>query len=124
MALEPVLFSGLVFVGVLLVFASMVVGQALDPVQARLQQIAVRPRTLEELELQRPLSERTIKPITVRSDGQANRTAVWPEAPAYRAKVVASFSYGDCDPRARSRISVFPGTGGEVSFDLDFKEID
>jgi tight adherence protein C len=32
-------------------------------VQARLQQIAVRPRTLEELELQRPLSERTLKPV-------------------------------------------------------------
>ncbi|MEK7285221.1 MAG: type II secretion system F family protein, partial [Chloroflexota bacterium] len=33
------------------------------PVQARLQQIAVKARNLEELELQRPLSERTIKPI-------------------------------------------------------------
>jgi tight adherence protein C len=32
-------------------------------VQARLQQIAVRPRSLEELELQRPLSDRTLKPI-------------------------------------------------------------
>ena len=68
--------------------------------------------------------QRTIKPITVRFDGQANRTAVWPEAPAYRAKVVASFSYSDLDPRARTRISVFPGTGGEVAFDLDFQEID
>src|SRR3954469_19577530 len=38
-------------------------GTALDPVQARLQQIAARPRTLEELELQRPISDRTIKPI-------------------------------------------------------------
>jgi len=44
--MEPVLFAGLVFVGVLLVFASMLMGQALDPVQARLQQIAVRPRKL------------------------------------------------------------------------------
>jgi len=61
--MEPVLFSGLVFLGVLLIVASMVMGQALDPVQARLQQIAVRPRTLEELELQRPLSERTLRPI-------------------------------------------------------------
>ncbi len=61
--MEPILFAALVFVGVLLVFASMMMGQALDPVQARLQQIAVRPRTLEELELQRPLTERTIKPI-------------------------------------------------------------
>lgn len=48
---------------VILVFASMLVGQQLDPVQARLQQVAVRPRTLEELELQRPISERTLKPI-------------------------------------------------------------
>src|SRR5256712_9976151 len=50
-------------VGVLLVFLSFMLGQQLDPVQARLQQISVRPRTLEELELQRPISERTIKPI-------------------------------------------------------------
>ncbi|HEY6957271.1 MAG TPA: type II secretion system F family protein [Candidatus Limnocylindria bacterium] len=61
--MEPIVFSGLVFLGILLVVASMLMGQALDPVQARLQQIAVRPRTLEELELQRPLSERTLKPI-------------------------------------------------------------
>ncbi len=61
--MEPVLFATLVFLGVLLVVASMLMGQALDPVQARLQQIAVRPRTLEELELQRPLSERTLMPI-------------------------------------------------------------
>lgn len=68
--------------------------------------------------------QRTIKPVTVRFDGQASRTAVWPKPPAYRAKVVASFSYGDLDLRASTRISVLPGSGGEVSFDLDFKQID
>ena len=67
--------------------------------------------------------QRTIKPITVRFDGQASRTGVWPNAPAYRAKVVASFSYADLDPLAKTRISVFPGSGGEVSFELDFKQI-
>src|SRR2546428_647622 len=61
--MEPVLFAALVFLGILLVFMSMLMGQQLDPVQARLQQIAVRPRTLEELELQRPIGERTIKPV-------------------------------------------------------------
>lgn len=61
--MEPIFFAGLVFAGILLVAMSMVMGQALDPVQARLQQIAVRPRTLEELELQRPIAERTIKPF-------------------------------------------------------------
>jgi tight adherence protein C len=49
--------------GVFLIFASFLIGSQLDPVQARLQQISVRPRTLEELELQRPIAERTLKPI-------------------------------------------------------------
>src|SRR5919204_3608043 len=53
----------MVAVGVFMVFASFLVGRQLDPVQARLQQISVRPRTLEELELQRPIAERTVKPI-------------------------------------------------------------
>ena len=61
--MEPVALAALVFLGILLVVGSMLMGQELDPVQARLQQIAVRARTLEELELQRPLSERTLKPI-------------------------------------------------------------
>src|SRR5712692_4805466 len=65
--------AGVVFVGVLLVFVSMVMGSQLDPVQARLQQIAVRPRTLEEIELQRPLSERTLKPIIQGLSGLARR---------------------------------------------------
>jgi tight adherence protein C len=71
--MEPILFAGLVFVGVILVFASMLMGQALDPVQARLQQIAVRPRTLEELELQRPLVDRTLKPIIQGLSGLVGR---------------------------------------------------
>ena len=53
----------MVGVGIFLVFFSFQIGRQLDPVQARLQQISTRPRTLEELELQRPLGERTIKPI-------------------------------------------------------------
>jgi tight adherence protein C len=63
--MEPIVYIGplFVFVGVILVFWSLTRSTELDPVQARLQQIAVRARTLEELELQRPLSERTLKPI-------------------------------------------------------------
>lgn len=51
------------FVAVLMIIGSVLVGSQLDPVQARLAQISVRPKSLEELELQRPLSERTLKPI-------------------------------------------------------------
>jgi len=53
----------LVTVGIVIAILGTQMGSGLDPVQARLQQIAVRPRSLEELELQRPLSDRTLKPI-------------------------------------------------------------
>src|SRR5436309_153228 len=67
---------------------------------------------------------RTVKPIKVRFDGQASRTSVWLQAPAYRAKVVASFPYAELDRRAEPIISVFPAGGGQVSFDLDFSRIE
>ena len=53
----------LVTIGIVIMVLGTQMSSALDPVQARLQQIAVRPRSLEELELQRPLSDRTLKPI-------------------------------------------------------------
>ena len=67
---------------------------------------------------------KTIKPVNVRFDGSAARTAAWPQAPAYRAKVVASFHYADLDPRAMTTLSVFPPGGGDVSFKLDFSAIE
>lgn len=67
---------------------------------------------------------RTIKPLNVRFDARAARTAVWPSSPAYRAKVVASFAYADLDPRAKTKLVVFPSGGGEVTFELDFAQID
>jgi hypothetical protein len=65
----------------------------------------------------------TIKPVTVRFDGQAHRSAAWPDAPRFQAKVVASFRYADFDPSAKTTITVFPANGGEVSFPLDFAEV-
>ncbi len=61
--MEALLFSFLMFMAILMIIGSILLGSQLDPVQARLAQISVRPKSLEELELQRPLSERTLKPI-------------------------------------------------------------
>jgi len=52
-----------VTVGIVIAILGTQMGSSLDPIQARLQQIAVRPRSLEELELQRPLADRTLKPV-------------------------------------------------------------
>ena len=66
----------------------------------------------------------TVKPVNVRFDARAERSSVWPQTPAYRAKVVALFAYADFDPQAKTKLSVFPSGGGEVSFDLDFAAIE
>jgi len=67
--------------------------------------------------------EKTIKPVTIRFDGSADRSAAWPESPRFKAKVVASFNYADFDPDAKTTITVFPSSGGESSFSLNFGEI-
>lgn len=66
---------------------------------------------------------RIIKPVTVRFDGVASRSAAWPESPRFKAKVVASFNYADFDPNAKTTITVFPANGGESSFTVDFSQI-
>lgn len=66
---------------------------------------------------------KTIKPVTVRFDGQANRSAAWPEAPRFKAKVVASFAYADFDPVGPTTVTIFPANGGEVTFPVDFSQI-
>ena len=66
---------------------------------------------------------KTIKPMTVRFDGTASRSAAYPESPRFKAKVVASFAYADFDPTAQTTISIFPANGGEVTFPVDFSQI-
>ena len=66
---------------------------------------------------------KTIKPVTVRFDAQADRSVVWPESPKFKAKVIASFNYADFDPKAKTTITVFPASGGKSSFSMDFTEI-
>lgn len=63
---------------------------------------------------------KAIKPVTVRFDGFAHRSAAWPESPKFKAKVIASFNYADFDPKSHTTITVFPATGGESSFEVDF----
>ncbi len=82
--MEAALIAVLSATAVFLIILSRVVAQGLDPVQARLQQISVRPRSLEELELQRPLSERTLKPVI-----QALAKLVWRFYPTNTVRSIA-----------------------------------
>src|SRR5919109_1689378 len=62
--------------GVLIVFYALAGARSVDPVQARLSQLgSMQARTLEELELQQPLFERTLRPLATRLSGIAQRFA-------------------------------------------------
>jgi hypothetical protein len=67
---------------------------------------------------------KVIKPVTVRFDAQAERSAMWPNTPKFKAKVVASFNYADFDPMAQTTITVYPAIGGGSSFFMNFLEVD
>jgi tight adherence protein C len=61
-------------IGILLVVAALVGRSNADPVQARLTQLgAMQARTLEELELQQPFFERTVRPLALRLSGIGKR---------------------------------------------------
>ncbi len=66
---------------------------------------------------------RLIKPERIRFDARASPISPGQGASMFRAKIVASFYYDAFDVLAQTIIKVFPGAGGEVSFDLDFADI-
>jgi tight adherence protein C len=66
--------GGLVFVGILVIFVGLSSSAAIDPVQARLTQLgAIQARNLEELELQLPFAERTLRPLVARLSRMGGR---------------------------------------------------
>jgi tight adherence protein C len=70
------LLAAVAALGVLLIFIAVVGTRPMDPVQARLSQLgSMQARTLEEIELQAPVFERTLRPVLLRLTGMAQRLA-------------------------------------------------
>jgi tight adherence protein C len=70
----PILLAVAAALGVFLVFMALLGSRAPDPVQARLTQLgSMQARTLEELELQQPFFERSIRPLALRLSGVGQR---------------------------------------------------
>ena len=60
----PLLIAGLAAAGVLLIVLGLSGSSPVDPVQARLTQLgSMQAKNLEELELQQPFFERTLRPL-------------------------------------------------------------
>src|SRR5207253_4894479 len=74
MPVVPLLVAAAAAGAVLLLFIGFAGNTAVDPVQARLTQLGtMQARNLEELELQQPFIERTLRPLAARLSGSVSR---------------------------------------------------
>jgi tight adherence protein C len=72
--LVPLIIAGIAAAAVILIIIGLAGGRSVDPVQARLTQLgSMQAKNLEELELQQPFFERTIRPLAMRLSGSVQR---------------------------------------------------
>src|SRR5918998_203584 len=73
-AILPIVIAGVAALAILLIFLGLAGSAPVDPVQARLTQLGtVQARNLEELELQQPFVERTLRPLAAKLSGFVSR---------------------------------------------------
>src|SRR3954447_13137008 len=74
MPVIAILVAGLAAAGILLIVLGLAGSAPVDPVQARLTQLgSMQAKNLEELELQQPFMERTLRPLALRLSGSMTR---------------------------------------------------
>src|SRR6188768_4579319 len=72
----PILVAAIAAGAILLIFMALAGGSPVDPVQARLTQLgSMQAKNLEELELQQPIIDRTLRPLANRLSGRMSRMA-------------------------------------------------
>ena len=72
----PLIVAAIAAGAILLIFLGLASNPSVDPVQARLNQLGnMQAKNLEELELQAPLIDRTLRPIASRFSGRMSKMA-------------------------------------------------
>ncbi len=70
----PIIVAAIAAGAILLIFLALAGSSPIDPVQARLTQLGtMQAKNLEELELQQPFIERTLRPLAARLSGSVSR---------------------------------------------------
>jgi tight adherence protein C len=76
MPILPIIVAAVAAGAILLIFVGLTSSSAVDPVQARLTQLGtMQAKSLEELELQQPFLERTLRPLASALSGRVSRMA-------------------------------------------------
>src|SRR5207344_2654819 len=74
MNILPIIIAAVAALAILLIVVSLAGSSPVDPVQARLTQLgSMQAKNLEELELQQPFAERTLRPLAARLSGTVAR---------------------------------------------------
>ena len=85
MAIVPIIIAAAAAGAILLIALGLAGSSPVDPVQARLTQLGtMQAKNLEELELQSPFIERTLRPLVARLSGSMSRVASSSRARALR----------------------------------------
>jgi tight adherence protein C len=96
MPILPLLLAGVVALGILLLFVGLASGSPVDPVQARLTQLgSLQARNLEELELQAPFLERTMRPLVARLSRTGTRLTSASSADVMEKRLALAGNPGD-----------------------------
>jgi tight adherence protein C len=91
-----IILAMLVAGGILIVFIGLSASKPIDPVQARLTQLgAVQARNLEELELQQPFFERTMRPLVTRLSRTSGRFTSAASADTMEKRLALAGNPGD-----------------------------
>jgi len=92
----PIILGGVLALGILLLFIGLASQGPIDPVQARLTQLgSMQARNLEELELQAPFFERTMRPFLARLSRTASRVTSASSADTMERRLALAGNPGD-----------------------------
>jgi tight adherence protein C len=92
----PIILGGVLALGILLLFVGLASQGPIDPVQARLTQLgSMQARNLEELELQAPFLERTMRPFLSRLSRTAGRVTSASSADTMERRLALAGNPGD-----------------------------
>jgi tight adherence protein C len=92
----PMILGGVLALGILLLFIGLASQGSVDPVQARLTQLgSMQARNLEELELQAPFFERTMRPFLARLSRTLSRVTSASSADSMERRLALAGNPGD-----------------------------
>jgi tight adherence protein C len=113
--------AGVLAVGIFLIFYALASERSVDPVQARLTQLGnIQARNLEELELQLPFAERTLRPLVGRLSRTGRRLSSASSAETAEKRLALAGNPGDLRLSDWMGVKMLVGIGTAVVLFLLF----